>query len=186
MRILYSRPVFQTLFSEERNSRLLLSSVYQYCIEGYVMVLNVEMKMNLLSITRLYLFLSLGLFEKYEACGSKAFNLLLDTVFSGCYKEKERKTVIHKKPSFECKPVKTPAYGIFKLIHLIIRCNTALSKLLFSILSAVERKVFNSKKFLSLYNKLVEQNWFEPEKIFVRPPEEWKKINNLKQIYTSN
>ncbi len=186
MRILYSRPVFQTLFSEERNSRLLLSSLYQYCIEGYVMVLNVEMKMNLLSITRLYLFLSLGLFEKYEACDGKAFDPLLDTVFSGCYKKQERKTVIHKKPSFECKPVKTLAYGISKLIYLIIKCNVTLSKLLFPILSAVEKKVFNSKKFLSLYNKLLKQNWFRPEKILVRPPEEWKKMNNLKQIYTSN
>lgn len=150
------------------------------------MVLNVEMKMNLLSIKRLYLFLSLRLFNKYKTHSGKAFECLLNKTFSGHCKEQKRKTVIHKKLSFEYEPVKTFIDGISKRINLMINRNVTFNKLLFPILSAAEKKVFSSKKFLSLYNKLLMQNGSEPEKALIRLPEEWEKMNNLKQIYTSN
>ncbi|MCC3215385.1 hypothetical protein LIV57_08870 [Chryseobacterium sp. X308] len=106
------------------------------------------MKMNLLFMERSYLFLSSGLFNKYETPCVTAFE-----------------TLFNKRSSKHFKKYK--------------------GKLLTSILSAAVKTVFNNKKY-GLYHELLKYNGFEPEKALIKLPEEWKKMNNLKQIYTSN
>ncbi|WP_137904863.1 hypothetical protein [Chryseobacterium sp. 2VB] len=107
------------------------------------------MKMNLLFMERPYLFLSPGLFNKYETPCITAFEAVFNKGFLNNFKEYK-------------------------------------GKLLTSILSAAGKTVFNSKKRRGLYHELLKYNGFESEKSLIRLPEEWKKMNNLKQIYTSN
>ncbi len=95
-------------------------------------------------------------------------------------------TIIGKKLRFEWNQVKGFTHKIPKLISLITSCNVASGKLLMSILSTVEKTFLNAEKFFELYYELLKQNQSGMKKVLVRLPKEWKKMNNLKQIYTSN
>ncbi|MFP3599918.1 DUF6493 family protein, partial [Chryseobacterium sp. SIMBA_029] len=58
----------------------------------------------------------------------------------------------------------------------------AFEKLLISILSAIEKPVFNLKKLLELYYELLNQNQTKVDKTIVSLLIEWEKENNLKKI----
>lgn len=94
--------------------------------------------------------------------------------------------IIGKKLSFERSRVKEFIQKIPKLISLMISCDVVPGKLLIPILSTVEKTVPNVQKFFWRYHELLKQNQSGMKKFLVRPLKEWKKMNNLKQIYTSN
>ncbi|MCP1298177.1 DUF6493 family protein [Chryseobacterium sp. S0630] len=102
------------------------------------------------------------------------------------FKEMKLGTIIGKKVRFVWNQIKGFIHKIPKLISLITSCNVASGKLLIPILSTVEKTVLNAEKFFGLYHKLLKPNQSGMKKNLVRQPKEWKKMNNLKQIYTSN
>ena len=139
------------------------------------MLPNVGINLDLPSRKRIYLFLFSGLFNKYETLCGTAFEAVFNKAVLNDLKEMKLGIIIGKKLSFEQNQVKGFAHGFSKLTSLINSCNIAFGKLLIPILSAVTKTVFNVKKLLGLYHKLLQQNGYGHEIVLIRLPEEWKK-----------
>ncbi|MDW9382290.1 DUF6493 family protein [Chryseobacterium sp. JV558] len=154
MRILFQRLCFSGSFFSMGKNKILLSSVYQYSVEDEVVFPDVWMKIDLPSPQMHYLFLSSGLFNKYETLSGTAFEALLNKAVSDDFKVKELEIIINKKTSFEWTSVKRFTDRILKRINLITSCDITFRKLLITILSAVGKSVFNVKKPLELCNGL--------------------------------
>lgn len=101
-------------------------------------------------------------------------------------KEMKLKTMQGEKLNFEWNQVKGFIHGALKNISLITSGNVAFGKQLIPILSTLNKTGLNVKKFFGLYHEPLQQNRSGKEKALVRQPGKWKKMNNLKQIYTSN
>lgn len=143
--ILYERLCFSDSFFSMKSNKILSSAVYQYNTEEGMMFPDVWMKLDLSSQQIHYLFLSLGLFNKYETLSGTAFEALLNKAVSDDFKKQTLGILIGKKISFTWRSVKQFTDRVLKLINLITSCNIAFIKLLIPILSAVEKSVFNVK-----------------------------------------
>lgn len=101
------------------------------------------------------------------------------------FKEMKWGIIIGKKLSFEWNQIKGYIHKIPKLVSLIASWNAASGKLLMPILSTVEKTVLNAENFRRLYYELLKQNPSGMKKILSDNLKNGK-MNNLKQIYTSN
>ncbi|MDQ1858244.1 hypothetical protein [Chryseobacterium sp. WLY505] len=95
-------------------------------------------------------------------------------------------TITGKKLSFKRNQIKGFMHEIPKPIILITSCYIAFGKLLISILSTVEKTVQNPIRFFETDYERIKQNDAGMKKNRVMQSKEWHKMNNLKQIYTSN
>jgi len=145
IKILYERACFSNSFFSMKSNKILSSAVYQYNTEEEIVFPDVWMKLDLSSWQMHYLFLSPGLFNKYETLSGTAFEALLNKTISDNFKKQRLEILIGKMVSFEWTTVKRFTERILKLINLITSQNIAFKKLLIPILSAVEKSVFNVK-----------------------------------------
>lgn len=143
--ILYEKLCFSDSFFSMKSNKISSSAVYQYNTEEEMMFPDVWMKLDLSSQQIHYLFLSLGLFNKYETLSGTAFEALLNKAVSDDFKKQTLGILTGKKISFEWPSVKQFTDKVLKFINLITSCNIAFRKLLIPILSAVEKSVFNIK-----------------------------------------
>ncbi|WP_276875470.1 DUF6493 family protein [Chryseobacterium joostei] len=180
--ILYFSPYFSGPVVAKKYNKDLSSSVYQYDIKGSVVFLDAWMKLNLPFQPVHYLFLSAGLFNKDKTFSGMAFEVLVNKAVSEDFGVRELGVLIGKKINFEWAPVKRFTDGLSGFINLSTSHNQAFEKLLISILSAIEKPVFNLKKLLELYYELLNQNQTKVDKTIISLLIEWEKENNLKKI----
>lgn len=180
--ILYTAPYFSGSVVAKKYNENLSNAVYQYDIRGNVDFLEAWLKLDLPFQPVHYVLLSAGLFNKDKTLCGMAFEALINKIVSDDFKVKELGTLIGKKISFGWAPVKRLTDGLSGLINLSYSHNLALEKLLISILSAIEKPVFNLKKLLELYYELLNQNQSIPDEIVSGLLKEWEKENNLKKI----
>ncbi|PWN62198.1 DUF6493 family protein [Chryseobacterium oncorhynchi] len=180
--ILYFAPYFSGPVVAKKYNKDLSSAVYQYDIKGSVAFLDAWMKLNLSFQPVHYLFLSAGLFNKDKTFSGMAFEVLVNKAVSENFGVRELGVLIGKKINFEWAPVKRFTDGLSGFINLSTSHNQAFEKLLISILSAIEKPVFNLKKLLELYYELLNQNQTKVDKTITSLLIEWEKENNLKKI----
>ncbi|MEG0927895.1 DUF6493 family protein [Chryseobacterium sp.] len=180
--ILYFAPYFSGLFVAGKYNKDLSSAVYQYDIKGNVRFFDAWMQLNLSFQPVHYLFLSAGLFNKDKTFSGMAFEVLINKAVSEDFGVQELGMLIGKKINFEWAPVKRFTDGLSGFINLSTSHNQAFEELLISILSAIEKPVFNLKKLLELYYELLNQNQTKVDKTINSLLTEWEKENNLKKI----
>lgn len=180
--ILYTVPYFSGSIVAEKYNKNLLNVVYQYDIKEHIAFFETWMKLNLPFQAMNYSFLSAGLFDKDKTFCGMAFEVLINKVTSDDFDAQELGKLIGKMISFEWAPVKRFTDGLSGCINLSISHKLAFEKLLISILSAIEKPVFNLKKLLELYYELIYLNQSKPDKAIADLLEEWEKENNLKKI----
>lgn len=145
-KILYWKSSFSDFILTIKNNKILLYAEYQYGINENVKSDNTWTNLNLPSLYRLYLFLFQGLFNNYKTLSGKAFEALFNKAVLDDLKEKEQETIIGKKIRLACVPAKRSGDHVLNFINLINSYKYIFEKLLRSILSAVEKSVFNHKK----------------------------------------
>lgn len=102
------------------------------------------------------------------------------------FKEMKLKTMQGEKLNFEWNQVKGFIHGALKITSLITSGNVAFGKLLIPVLSTLNKTGSNVKKFFGLYHEPLQQIRSGIGKNLIRLPGKRGKMNNLKQIYTSN
>lgn len=102
------------------------------------------------------------------------------------FKEMKLKTMQGEKLNFEWNQVKGFIHGALKITSLITSGNIAFGKLLIPILSTLNKTGLSVKKFFGPYHEPLQQNRSGVGKNLIRLPAKREKMNNLKQIYTSN
>lgn len=182
LRILYTAPYFSGSLIARKYNADLSCSTYQYDIKGNIEFLNAWMKLNLPFQSAHYVFMSAGLLHKDKTFSGMAFEVLINKVVSEDFNVLELGTIIGKKINFEWAPVKRFTDGLSGFINLSTSHNHAFEKLLISILSAVEKPVFNIKKLLELYYELLNQNRSKVNEKLAEVLKEWENENNLKKI----
>lgn len=182
IRALYTAPYFSGSLAARKYNGDLSCSTYQYDIKGNIEFLDSWMKLNLPFQSVHYLVLSAGLFHKDKTFSGMAFEALINKVVSEDFNIQELGIIIGKKINFEWAPVKRFTDGLSGFINLSINYNKAFEKLLISILSAVEKPVFNIKKLLELYYELLNQNRTQVDEKVAEVFKEWENENNLKKI----
>lgn len=182
IRALYTTPYFSGSLAAGKYNGDLSCSAYQYDIKGNIEFLDAWMKLNLPFQSVHYLLLSAGLFHKDKTFSGIAFEALINRAVSEDFNIQELGMIIGKKINFEWAPVKRFTDGLSGFINLSINHNQAFEKLLISILSAVEKPVFNIKKLLELYYELLNQNRTKVNEKIPEVLKEWENENNLKKI----
>ncbi|AZB08673.1 hypothetical protein EG344_07395 [Chryseobacterium sp. G0162] len=182
IRTLYTVPYFSGSLAARKYNGDLSCSTYQYDIKGNIEFLDSWMKLNLPFQSVHYLILSAGLFHKDKTFSGIAFEVLINRAVSEDFNMLELGIVIGKKINFEWAPVKRFTDGLSGFINLSTSHNQAFEKLLISILSAVEKPVFNLKKLLELYYELLNQNRTKVDEKVAEVLKEWENENNLKKI----
>ncbi|WP_160138946.1 DUF6493 family protein [Chryseobacterium sp. c4a] len=182
IRALYTTPYFSGSLVVSKYNSDLSCSTYQYDIKGNIEFLDALMKLNLPFQPVHYLFLSAGLFNKDKTFSGMAFEALVNKAVSEDFNILELGMIIGKKINFEWAPVKRFTDGLSGFINLSTRHNQVFEKLLISILSAVEKPVFNIKKLLELYYELLNQNRTQVSEKIAEGLKEWENENNLKKI----
>ncbi|WET48830.1 DUF6493 family protein [Chryseobacterium indologenes] len=182
IRTLYTVPHFSGSLAAKKYNGDLSCSAYQYDVKGNIAFLDSWMKLNLPFQSVHYLILSAGLFYKDKTFSGIAFEVLINRAVSEDFNMQELGIVIGKKINFEWAPVKRFTDGLSGFINLSTHHNQAFEKLLISILSAVEKPVFNLKKLLELYYELLNQNRTKVDKRVAEVLKEWENENNLKKI----
>ena len=182
IRSLYAAPYFSGSLAARKYNGDLSCSAYQYDIKGNIEFLDAWMKLNLPFQTVHYLVLSAGLFHKDKTFSGMAFEALVNKAVSEDFNFQELGIIIGKKVNFEWAPVKRFTDGLSGFINLSSSHNQAFEKLLISILSAVEKPVFNLKKLLELYYELLNQNRTQVDESVAEVLKEWENENNLKKI----
>lgn len=182
IRILYLAPYFSGSIVAKKHNEDLSNAVYQNDINGNIDFLDAWMKLNLPFQPVHYLFLSAGLFNKNKTLSGMAFEVLVNKAVSEDFGVQELGVLIGKKVNFEWAPVKRFTDGLSGFINLSTSHNQVFEKLLISILSAIEKPVFNLKKLLELYYELLNQNQNKVDKTITSLLIEWEKENNLKKI----
>ncbi|WP_347219157.1 DUF6493 family protein [Chryseobacterium sp.] len=182
IRTLYTAPYFSGSLVARKYNGDLSCSTYQYDIKGNIEFLNAWMNLNLPFQGVHYLLLSAGLFHKDKTFSGIAFEVLINKAVSDDFNIQELGIVIGKKINFEWAPVKRFTDGLSGFINLSTNHNLAFEKLLISILSAVEKPVFNLKKLLELYYELLNQNRNKANEKIAEVLKEWENENNLKKI----
>ncbi|MGU3373411.1 DUF6493 family protein [Chryseobacterium sp. M5A1_1a] len=180
--ILYMAPYFSGSVVAKKHNENLSNAVYQYDIKGNVTFFDAWMKLNVAFQPVHYLFLSAGLFNKDKTFSGMAFEVLIDKAVSEDFGIRELGVLIGEKINFEWAPIKRFTDGLAGYINLSISHNQSFEKLLISILSAIEKPVFNLKKLLELYYELLNQNQTKVDKTIASLLIEWEKENNLKKI----
>lgn len=182
IRTLYVTPYFSGSLAARKYNSDLSCSAYQYDIKGNIEFFNAWMKLNLPFQPVHYLVLSAGLFHKDKTFSGMAFEVLVNKAVSEDFDLHELGSIIGKKVNFEWAPVKRFTDGLSGFINLSSSHNHAFEKLLISILSAVEKPVFNLKKLLELYYELLNQNKTKVDETVAEFTKEWENENNLKKI----
>ncbi len=182
IRMVYAAPYFSGVVLARKYNWNLSCSMYQYDIKGNINLLNAWMKLNLPFQPVHYLFLSAGLFNKDKTFSGIAFEVLINKAVSEDFNIHELGVIIGKKMDFEWAPVKRFTDGLSGFINLSAGHNQAFEKLLISVLSAVQRPVFNLKKLLELYYELLSQNRTTADEKISGVLKEWENENNLKKI----
>lgn len=182
VRTLYTAPYFSGSLAARKYNGDLSCSAYQYDIKGNIEFLDAWMKLNLPFQAVHYLVLSAGLFHKDKTFSGIAFEALINKAVSEDFNIHELGIIIGKKINFEWAPVKRFTDGLSGFINLTASHNQAFEKLLISILSTVEKPVFNLKKLLELYYELLNQNRTKVNEKITEALKEWENENNLKKI----
>lgn len=182
IRTLYTAPYFSGSLVARKYNGDLSCSAYQYDIKGNIKFLDAWMKLNLPFQSVHYLVLSAGLFHKDKTFSGIAFEALINKAVSEDFNIQELGIIMGKKINFEWAPVKRFTDGLSGFINLSTRHNKAFEKLLISILSTVEKPVFNLKKLLELYYELLNQNRTQVNEKIAEVLKEWENENNLKKI----
>ncbi|MDN3694763.1 DUF6493 family protein [Chryseobacterium tructae] len=182
IRALYTTPYFSGSLAAGKYNGDLSCSAYQYDIKGNIEFLDSWMKLNLPFQDVHYLLLSAGLFHKDKTFSGMAFEALVNKAVSEDFNILELGIIIGKKINFEWAPVKRFTDILSGFINLSARHNQVFEKLLISILSTVEKPVFNIKKLLELYYELLNQNRTEVNETVAEVLKEWENENNLKKI----
>ncbi|OCA77804.1 hypothetical protein BBH99_11035 [Chryseobacterium contaminans] len=182
IRTLYTAPYFSGSLAARKYNGDLSCSTYQYDIKGNIKFLDAWMKLNLPFQPAHYLVLSAGLFHKDKTFSGIAFEALINKTVSEDFNIQELGIIIGKKINFEWAPVKRFTDGLSGFINLSTSHNHAFEKLLISILTAVEKPVFNLKKLLELYYELLNQNRTRIDEKVAEVLKEWENENNLKKI----
>ncbi|AZA92413.1 Uncharacterised protein [Chryseobacterium nakagawai] len=182
IRILYTVPHFSGSLAARKYNGDLSCSTYQYDIKGNIEFLDSWMKLNLPFQSVHYLILSAGLFHKDKTFSGIAFEVLINRAVSEDFNIVELGIIMGKKINFEWAPVKRFTDGLSGFINLSTSHNQSFEKLLISILSAVEKPVFNLKKLLELYYELLNQNRTKVDETVAEVLKEWENENNLKKI----
>lgn len=180
--ILYTAPYFSGSVVAKKYNENLSNTDYQYDIKGSVEFLDAWMKLNVPFQPVHYLFLSSGLFNKDKTFSGMAFEVLINKAISEDFNIQKLGTLMGEKINFGWAPVKRFTDGVSGVINLSTSHNKAFEKLLISILSAIEKPVFNLKKLLELYYELLNQNQTRVDENLTNLFQEWKKENNLKKI----
>lgn len=182
IRTLYTTPYFSGSLAAGKYNGDLSCSAYQYDIKGNIEFLDAWMKLNLPFQSVHYLLLSAGLFHKDKTFSGIAFEVLINKAVSEDFNIRELGIIIGKKINFEWAPVKRFTDGLSGFINLSTSHNKVFEKLLISILSTVEKPVFNLKKLLELYYELLNQNRTTVDAKVSEVLKEWENENNLKKI----
>ncbi|MCS4305501.1 DUF6493 family protein [Chryseobacterium sp. BIGb0232] len=182
IRALYTVPYFSGSITARKYNGDLSCAMYQYDVKGNIEFLDAWMKLDLTFQPVHYLFLSAGLFHKDKTFSGMAFEVLINKAVSEDFNIRELGIIIGKKINFEWAPVKRFTDGLSGFINLSTSHNKAFERLLISILSAVEKPVFNLKKLLELYYELLNQNRTAVDEKVSEVLKEWENENNLKKI----
>ncbi|SDJ78865.1 DUF6493 family protein [Chryseobacterium jejuense] len=182
LRILYTAPYFSGSLVARKYNADLSCSAYQYDVKGNMKFLDAWMKLNLPFQPAHYIFMTAGLFHKDKTFSGIAFEALINKAVSEDFNIHELGIIIGKKINFEWAPVKRFTDGLSGFINLTTSHNQAFENLLISILSTVEKPVFNLKKLLELYYELLNQNRTIVNEKIAKVLKEWENENNLKKI----
>lgn len=182
IRTLYTTPYFSGSLAAGKYNGDLSCSAYQYDIKGNIEFFDAWMKLNLPFQSVHYLFLSAGLFHKDKTFSGIAFEALINKAVSEDFNIRELGVIIGKKINFEWAPVKRFTDGLSGFINLSASHNQVFEELLISILSTVQKPVFNLKKLLELYYELLNQNRTTVDTEVSEVLKEWENENNLKKI----
>ncbi|NIF07142.1 hypothetical protein F3J23_17095 [Chryseobacterium sp. Tr-659] len=182
IRILSTAPSFSGFALTEKYNKILLRFVFQCDMINKVTFLYAWIKLGLSFQSVRYLFMSRRLFNKNKTFYGITFEVLINKAVSEDFEDGKQGMIIGKKNSFGWAPVQRFITGISFRINVITHYNIAYRKLLIPILSAVEKRFFNLKKLLELYDELLNLNRALPGKTVLGLLKEWKKENNLKKI----
>lgn|GEM_PF-1975662 len=128
------------------------------------------------------LFIFAKLFSKDKPFSGTAFEALINRAVVADFGLSVLRLLIGEKVNFGPAQVKKITDGGSFCINLSPEHNQAFEKLIISILTAIKNPVFNLKKLLELYYKLMKLNHSAPNKVQVEKLKEWEKENNLKKI----